>query len=129
LVFPLGARLQPPRDSLAAEVGRSILDGGEMRKRLTQDIFVPDGDEDGLGRLEAALELVVSARGAQRKTQEAISRGVLAREPIGTLPERATSQGILDADEGRRMSLAAKAQEMAIQVDSFAPAVYGTLKG
>ena len=106
-----------------------LLDDGEIRRRLTRDIFVPDASEDGLGRLEAALGLVVIARKAQRKIRDAVYRGALDAEPAATLTERALAGGVISADERERVDQAARARDAVIQVDSFAPETYAGLKG
>ncbi len=129
LIFPLGARLRPPHDDLGAAVAHDLLDDGEIRRRLTRDIFVPDAGEDGLGRLEAALGLVVVARKAQRKIRDAVHQGALDAEPAATLTERAVAKGVIAADERERLDQAARACDAVIQVDSFAPATYAGLKG
>ena len=88
LVFPLGARRRPPDDRLGAEVARGLLDGDEMRLRLTPDIFIPDPDEDGLGRLEAALGLVVGVKDTFDKVTDAGRAGALCREHRAPLVAR-----------------------------------------
>jgi acyl-CoA dehydrogenase len=128
-VFPFGARLRPPLDELGAQVARSMLDNGSMRLRLTQDIFSPDLGEEGLGQLEAALELVTKAREAHKKTRDAVSRGQLAKEPHHSLTERAVAKGIINAEEAKRLKIAARAQDAVLQVDSFTAASYSALKG
>jgi acyl-CoA dehydrogenase len=128
-VFPLGAHLRPPHDQVSTTLARNLLQGGAMRQRLTQDIFLPDKMEEGLGQLEAALEIASAAREAQKKTRTAISQGRLEREPVQSLIERALDKGVIDADEAMRMKRAAKAQEAVIQVDSFKYADYLALKG
>jgi hypothetical protein len=45
------------------------------------------------------------------------------------LAERAVANGIISADEGIRLKLAAKAQDAVIQVDAFAAERYADLKG
>jgi acyl-CoA dehydrogenase len=129
LIFPLGARLRPPADDLGADVAQGLLDDHEIRRRLTRDIFVPDAAEDGLGRLEATLGLVVVARKIQRKIRDAVRQGTLAAEPAATLTERAAAQGVISADERQRIDAAARAQDAAIQVDAFAASTYAGLKG
>ena len=129
LVFPLGARLRPPNDHLGSQLARGMLDGNDMRLRLTRDIFVPEEIEEGLGRLEAALNAVSAARDAQKKTSKAIAGNLLEREPISTLAERALRQGFITADEAQSLNVAAKLQDTAIQSDSFAHREYVTLKG
>jgi acyl-CoA dehydrogenase len=129
LIFPFGARLRPPLDELGSRLARGMLDDNEMRRRLTQDIFVPQADEEGLGRFEAALEAVAAAREAHRKTREAINAGLIEPQPLFDLPDRCAAAGIVDASEAKSMKLAAKAQEAAIQVDSYNLERYLGLKG
>src|SRR5690606_16027955 len=116
LIFPLGARQRPPRDALASLAARGLLDGDDMRQRLTQDIFIPDAAEEGLGRLETALGLVVATREIQKKIRDAVRHGSLDAEPAATLTERALTLGIINADERQRMDMALQAQDAAIQV-------------
>ncbi|MGQ0486239.1 MAG: acyl-CoA dehydrogenase [Hyphomicrobiales bacterium] len=124
LIFPLGARFRPPRDKLGAGLARALLDDGDMRRRLTRNIFVPDANEAGLGQLEAALAAVMRARAAQLKLKDAARGGRLAAEPSATLIDRAVTGGIITAEEGERSRAAAQAQDAAIQVDAFATADY-----
>jgi acyl-CoA dehydrogenase len=129
LIFPLGARHRPPDDELGTVVARGLLDNNDMRRRLTQDIFVPDETEEGLGSLEAALGLVLEAREIHKKIQNAVHQHLLDAEPFGTLTERAIAQGIINTDEGQRLGTATHAQNAVIQVDAFTAANYAHLKG
>jgi acyl-CoA dehydrogenase len=129
LVFPLGARRRPPHDATGAEVARALLDDGSLRHRLTADIFVPDGGEDGLATLETALDRVVEARDAQRKVQAAMRSGRLDPYPQPSLIDRALALGILSAEEAACSERAARAQDRAIEVDAFLAANYAELKG
>jgi acyl-CoA dehydrogenase len=124
LIFPLGARFRPPRDKLGASLARALLDDGDMRRRLTRNIFVPAADEPGLGQIEAALAAVALARAARQKLTEATRSGRLPAEPSKTLIDRAITAGIISADEGERSRAAAQVQDAAIQVDAFATADY-----
>jgi acyl-CoA dehydrogenase len=124
LIFPFGARFRPPRDELGAAVARALLDDGDMRRRLTRNIFVPAADEPGLGQIEDALATMVRARPAQQKLKDATRGGRLAAEPSATLIDRAVTGGIITVEEGERSRAAAQAQDAAIQVDAFATADY-----
>ena len=106
-----------------------MLDGDEMRLRLTSDIYIPDPTEDGLGRLEAALEKVVAAQGARDAVRAAIRKENLESAPDDTLIERAVSLGIINDEEGRRLDEAEAARDAVIQVDAFDPQTYIGLKG
>ncbi len=129
LIFPLGARVRPPGDDLGAEVARGLLYGNEMRLRLTPDIYIPDPTEDGLGRLEETLRLVIAAREVQGKVRDAIKAKKLEPAPEGTLGERALAAGIIDAEERERLEAADVARDAVIQVDAFDPQTYIGLKG
>jgi len=129
LIFPTGARQRPPGDELGARVARGLLDGDATRLRLTADIFIPDPAEDGLGRLEAALHLVVAAKDADARVRDAVRAGALDREPRDTLFERAAAQGVIDAAGRQRLEAAEAARDDVIQVDQFDPETYAGLKG
>ena len=129
LIFPTGVRQRPPGDELGAQVARGLLDGDAMRLRLTPDIFIPDATEDGLGRLEAALHLVVAAKDANARVRDAVRAGALDREPRDTLFERAAAQGVIDAAGRQRLEAAEAARDDVIQVDQFDPETYAGLKG
>jgi acyl-CoA dehydrogenase len=129
LIFPTGARRRPPDDELGAEVARGLLDGDETRLRLTADIFIPDADEPGLGRLEAALHLVVGAKDANAKVKDAVRAGTLDKEPLATLIERAGAQGVINADELISLQAAEAARDDVIQVDQFDPETHAGFMG
>jgi len=129
LVFPLGAHRRPPADELGAEVARCLLDGNEARLRLSADIYVPDATEDGLGRLDAALDLIVGAKDGFAKVTDAVRAGTLEREPRDTLIDRAAAQGVINGEERNRLDAAEAARDDVIQVDSFDPETYTGLKG
>jgi acyl-CoA dehydrogenase len=106
-----------------------MLDGNDMRLRLSRDIFVPDQTEEGLGRLEAALSAVLAARDAQRKTKDAAAKKLLEPHAINSLAECALEQGLITIDEAQRLKIATKMQNAAIQVDCFTQEQYLALKG
>jgi acyl-CoA dehydrogenase len=128
LIFPLGPRLRPAPDHLGSTLARGMLDGNDMRIRLTRDIFVPDFAEQGLGQLEAALGQISASRVARRKIKDAVAGKLLEEAPILALLDRAVASGVLDPDEAQSLMMAAKAQDLAIQVDSFSPETYLALK-
>ncbi len=129
LVFPLGARRRPPDDALAGQVARCLLDSNEGRLRLTPDIFIPHANEDGLGKLEAALAAVVAAHDARDAVRDAVRAGKLEGDPEGTLSERAVAAGIIGPEQRERLEAADAARDDVIQVDFFDPKTYAGLKG
>lgn len=127
LVFPLGKRIAPPGDTLGADVARAILDGGDMRRRLTRNIFVPPPGEPGLGQLEDALRLALLARPAAQKLAVARRDGRLAAAPPSQSIEQALALKIVDQAEAHHWMQAEQARDSAIAVDAFSAEDYRNL--
>ncbi|MBT8002132.1 MAG: DUF1974 domain-containing protein, partial [Rhodospirillales bacterium] len=129
LIFPYGLRRRPPEDDIGRDVARSLLDGNQGRLRLTPDIFIPPGDENGLGYLEATLAKVVTAQPAARKIKAAQRKGDLDGKPGDALFDAALTQGVINAEECLALKDAEEARDNAIQVDYFDPEAFLELKG
>ncbi|MDH5748203.1 MAG: acyl-CoA dehydrogenase [Rhodospirillales bacterium] len=127
--FPFGFRHRPPRDSLGAKVAQGLLEDGEFRLHVTSDIFIPPQNEEGLGRLEAALDAVVKAASAKNKIKNAVRTRLLADMPDTQLRDEAVKAGIITADEQLLLEKAEKIQDEVVQVDVFDPETYTGLKG
>lgn len=128
-LFPLGYRFEKPSDALGAKLARSILEGGEMRERLTPDLFVPDKDEPGLGQLEDALAVVMAGRPVERKLRDAVRKGTLKKGRLSVLREQALAAGVIDAAEMEKLGAAEAARAEAIRVDAFEPKAYMAQRG
>ena len=124
LVFPRGPQAKPPGDKLGGRVARALLEDGELRRRLTRDIYVPKAEEPGLGRLEAALSKCVEALAVEAEIRDAIRAGKLDRAPGDTVIERALEAGIIDEEDALKLKEAEEARAEAIRVDSFDPAEF-----
>jgi acyl-CoA dehydrogenase len=129
LVFPLGARLRGPGDAVGALVARALLEDRAARSDLTRDVFLPDPDEPGLGRLEAALDRVVEALAVEAKIRDAVRSGVLDRAPGLELADRALAEGVITPAEHEKIRLAEEARDEAIQVDAWDAETFRTLRG
>lgn len=127
-LFPLGYHFRKPSDALGGKLARAILEGGELRERLSQDCFVPPSEEEGLGKLEAALELVVGARPIEKKVREAVRAKKLPRAALHTLFDQALEAGVIDADEKKTLEEAEAARDHVVQVDAFDAEAYAALR-
>jgi acyl-CoA dehydrogenase len=127
LIFPLGARFRPPNDRIGAHVARDILEDREARKTLTGDVFVPAGDQPGLGMLEAALDKAVAVLPIETKLRDAVRAGKLDRAPGHMLDDLGLAAGVITQDEYDRLNDARDARNEVIQVDAFDPEIYKTL--
>jgi acyl-CoA dehydrogenase len=117
-VFPLGARRRPPSDRLGAQVARAILED-DGRERLTTDIYVPDLDEPGLGRLEYALMRVLAATPAEKKVRHLVREKKLERGPTMRVADQARRAGLITEQEYTVLLEADRARRDAIEVDAF----------
>ncbi len=124
MAFPFGASYRPPADRLSLKVGAGLLNDGEARRALSADIHIPNPDEPGLGRMEAALAAVMAAAEDRKSVIAAVRRGDLAKASEDALADAALKAGIVDAQAHARLKAAAEARDDIIQVDSFDPQVY-----
>ena len=127
LIFPLGAHFRPPNDRIGGRVARDILEDREARKTLTEDVFVPPGDQPGLGMLEAALDKAVGALPIETKLRDAVRAGAMDRAPGHMLDDLGLAAGVISQEEYDRLNDAREARDEVIQVDAFDPDIYKTL--
>jgi acyl-CoA dehydrogenase len=128
VVFPLGARFRPPSDKLGQRVARTILEDREARIHLTEDIYVPQADELGLGMLEAALDKAVRAIPVETKMRDALRAGTLEHAPGYMLDDMALAAGVISAEEYELLDEAREARNEVVQVDAFDAATYRQLR-
>jgi acyl-CoA dehydrogenase len=121
LVFPIGRWHRPPLDAVGSRIARSLLEDGDARLTLTDGMYVPPATEPGLGRLEAALDCIVAARGAEAKIKAALKSGLLERAPDETRAARALAAGIVTPNEHQQLIEAERLRGEVIQVDAFDP--------
>ena len=127
LVFPLGARFRPPSDKLGRRAARAILENREARVHLTEDVYVPDPQEAGLGALEAALEKAVRAMPVDVKLRDAVRDGRLDRAPGHMLDDKALAAGVISEQEYQLLDAAREARQNVVEVDVFDPETYREL--
>lgn len=120
-VFPFGAVRRPASDLLGKEIVKLALKPGDVRDRLTRDIFVSFDEDDPTGVLEVALLKVLATEATQKKLEKAIRAGAIARYHGADWISQAVEKDILTHAEGEdlreREALVAKA----IAVDHFDP--------
>ncbi|HEY6548106.1 MAG TPA: acyl-CoA dehydrogenase [Vicinamibacteria bacterium] len=122
------ARLNPfgtgPRDEDGASCARVLLAPSEQRDRLTEDVYLPEGNTQPLARLENALKLASAAAPILERVRQASRAGTLPKGAPETLVAAALQSGVVTPTEGRLVEDAAAARRQAIEVDSFSPEEY-----
>jgi acyl-CoA dehydrogenase len=122
VVFPFGRTYRPASDRLASACVRLAIEPGEVRERLTRDIYVSRDPKDPTGLLEVTLEKVVAAEPAERKLERAIRAGTVRRYHGIDWIGDAVKAGVLTAEEGARLKEVEELTQRVIAVDHFDPA-------
>lgn len=128
ILFPFGLRFSMPNDQLTSQVASSILDGGQLRETLSQDVFVPDANDLALGKLEHALRTSNKVLPLKRKLRVARKEGIIiARYGAEMLSEGLTAK-IINQAEAQEIEKYDQLLADVIDVDDFDPDTYKMLK-
>lgn len=111
-------------DHLQHVICRHLLSGSETREHLTQGIYVPQDQNQQLGRLENAMKLVLHSESIERKMAKARRSGALPRLKGDALLEAAREKSVISQAEYEMVKRAAEARWDAIQVDDFSQEQY-----
>jgi acyl-CoA dehydrogenase len=101
-----------------------LLAPSEQRDRLTEDVYLPQGNTQPLAQLENALKLASAAVPILERIRQASRAGTLPKAAPETLVAAALQSGVITPTEGRLVEDAAAARRQAIEVDSFSPEEY-----
>jgi acyl-CoA dehydrogenase len=89
-IFPLGQPFRPPLDSRNRECAQIALEPGAARDRLTAGMYVPKGEADATGVLEAAFAAAIAGEPIDRKLREARKQG--SSDPLSVLTAEELAQ-------------------------------------
>ena len=119
LVFPLGRHYFPARDKLGSQVVKLAIEPGEVRDRLTRDIFISKDPNDATGLLEVTLEKVIASEDAEKKLERAIRAGTIRRYHGIDWIGDAVSKGVVSESEGKLLKEVEDLVARVIAVDHF----------
>ncbi|MDX2309431.1 MAG: acyl-CoA dehydrogenase [Hyphomicrobium sp.] len=122
VVFPFGRQYFPATDRLGSAVAKLSLTPGDVRDRLTRDIFISKDANDPTGILEVTLEKVVAAEEAERKLERAVKAGTVRRYHGLDWFKDAADKGVITAAEADLLREVEALVERVIAVDHFDPA-------
>jgi acyl-CoA dehydrogenase len=123
-LFPLGMPFRPPLDSRNRECAKIALEPGAARDRLTAGIYVPTGEADATGVLEAAFLATVACEPIEKKFREAVKSGALAPRSGVDTAQLAREAGVISAEEHAQWQKKEALRKRVIRVDDF-PQDYG----
>jgi len=123
-IFPLGMPFRPPLDSRNHECARLVLEPGAARERLTAGIYLPKGEADATGVLEAAFLASVACEPIEKKFREAVKSGALHTRAGVDTAQAAREQGVITPEEHAHWQRKEALRKRVIMVDDF-PQDYG----
>jgi acyl-CoA dehydrogenase len=121
LVFPLGVPYRPASDALRRRVARAVAEPGDMRDRLTRDIYISNDRDDPTGLLEVTLEKVVAAEDIEKKLDRAVRSGIVRRYHGIDWFADAVAKDVLSETEAEQLREVEQLVARAIAVDHFDP--------
>jgi len=128
ICFPYGRRYRTIDDKLTDAVCNVLLNDTELRNDLTADIYIPDPDKPGLGRLEHAYNLIRQTEDARDKINAARKKGDLDKQNILTMAKTAADKGVVSQQELSAIQQAENIRNDVIQVASYPAKVYSGLR-
>ncbi|MEW5754670.1 MAG: acyl-CoA dehydrogenase [Pseudomonadota bacterium] len=122
VIFPLGLPYPAPNDQLGHKVAEVIMTPSDARNRLTAGIYLPEGTDEPLGRLDDALIKVVAAEVVEKKLSRLVKSGAVKGASKAEQAKEAVGIGQITAEEAQLLLDAAAARWNVIQVDDFSSA-------
>nr|WP_298145212.1 acyl-CoA dehydrogenase [uncultured Pseudomonas sp.] len=121
LVFPFGRRHKGPSDALDAQVAEIIgrNSGDPALEEILLGCYRPQGEQDPVGALQQAMDLLQSVRPLQEKLDDALKAGQLHDGAQHDVISAAVASGVLNDEEAARLRQAEAARRAVIDVDDF----------
>lgn len=120
-IFPTGRYFQLPDDALSRRVATILQTPGDVRDRLTEDVYIADDPDDITARLESALSLVIESAGLRKRLKKEGLEAGADRPWAQWLAERQAA-GDISAAEADLLRRYRDAVFKVISVDAFEPA-------
>lgn len=125
-LFPTGRPYRAPSDALGHKIASLLLEPSPARDRLTAGIYIASDSHDAVGRLEAALEKVISAEAVEEKLRAAVRSGMIKADDEESLLREGMSHGVIHEDEAKLVREAESLRREAVMVDDFPPDYWTT---
>jgi acyl-CoA dehydrogenase len=119
LVFPRGLTLIQPSDVMGHDVAKLLITPSEARSRLIAGIYLPNDENDVIGKLEAGMHAVMAAEPVEGKIRAAFKAGRLSADNVEGQASEAATLFVITQDEHALWLRARKLQREIIMVDDF----------
>src|SRR5882724_11129892 len=118
-IFPLGMSFRPPLDARNRDAAQLVLAPGAARDRLTAGMYVPKGETDATGILEAAFLATVACEPIDEKLRKALKKGKMTARPGVDLGTLALEKNLITQEEFAQWQRKESLRKAVIKVDDF----------
>lgn len=108
-----------PSDDLGHKIADLIQKDSEQRDRFTAGIYLPQDENEGLGRYEKVFKVVKRSQDIEKKLRKAIKKRDLPKKRIAEVLDLAKEKGVISEDEYKIVKETESLRWDAIQVDEF----------
>lgn len=119
LVFPRGLTLIQPSDQMGHEVADILIQPSAVRSRLIAGIYMPNDENDIIGKLEAGMLAAIAAEPIEAKVRAAKKAGRLTTQGAQAQWEEAMRLSVITETELAQWKRARTLQHDIIMVDDF----------
>ena len=127
IAFPFGPRIKPLTDAQIDAVADVLLNDADARKAVTADIYSPEADQPGLGKLEAALLAVQAAKPVRDRIAGFVKDGAIPKGTPLDMAHGAYAADLISVQEMQTVVHAEHLRDQVIQVAQFSPEEYKAL--
>lgn len=121
IIFPLGRVYRGPSDKLESSIVKTMLEPNDLRERLCTNVYVPDNDQDCLGRLDAAFKAAYVCKESEVAIKQAIRDDKIAfHADLKQQVKIAVAAKVITEAEAEQLLRAEHLIHEAMEVDSFA---------
>ena len=123
-IFPTGRYFQLPDDKLNQAVASILQQPGELRDRLTEDMYIADAEEEITAQIESALVLSIESMGLRKRLKKA---GLEQTADIGFEEwlSRLLENNEINHEESELLRKTREVVSKVISVDDFAQSEVG----
>jgi len=118
LAFPIGRQLHMPSDSLGHQVAKALMKNDETRERLVDGLYLPNDQNDIIGRLVHASELTVKSDLIEKRIR-AEGYGYQPHEDYSEWLKGLVVESVITKEEKTLMEQSHRAMLSVIMVDDF----------
>ncbi|AIT09998.1 acyl-CoA dehydrogenase [Candidatus Francisella endociliophora] len=118
-VFPYGRKFRRPSDKLDAKICQELIANKGTRQWMKDICYVPNDDNDPIGRVENAFLAMLEAQNVKAKIDKAMKNGDLNKDYWCNLLDEALEKNIITTEDHKKAKSMSEKINNVIQTDEF----------